>query len=300
MNFLLQSAEESYKTLVPSVNLPRSSVTLDDGKVRLCDLYPGRYELIAARLGRNAQEFLSTTDIVISNSDVRELVINAMPRSTVAAEFIWDNPTTQTSAATPVTIRTYPSPMLNFGTPSAGPVVPGIFSIDVMAGIAYIPVISGLDSRSYVRDISYRGVSILNKLFQPDGSDEKLRITIGSNPGSITANVVGANSQAAVGAAVLFIPVTAQTEGEVASTMFAGFTGDTGSYRGTGLSPGTYDVFAMKDPPPSVVFGNSGALLIDRTPATIGKAMRARMRGQRIEVSAGSDVQVNLAAITLD
>jgi hypothetical protein len=82
--------------------------------------------------------------------------------------------------------------------------------------------------------------------------------------------------------------------------MFAGFTGDTGSYRGTGLSPGTYDVFAMKDPPPSVVFGNSGALLIDRTPATIGKAMRARMRGQRIEVSAGSDVQVNLAAITLD
>jgi hypothetical protein len=299
MNFLLHATEEPYKTLVPSANLPGSSVTSGDGKIRLCDLYPGRFELIAAKLGRNEQEFLSATDIVISNNDIHDLIINAMPRSTVAGEFVWDSPATPSSAAAAVTIRTYPSPVSNLGRPPASPAAPGMFSLDVMAGIVYIPVISGLDSHSYVKDISYRGVSILNKLFRPEGSDQKLRITIGSNPGSITAKISGADGPS-TGTAVVVLPVTAQTEGEVASTMFAGVTDEMGSYRATGLPPGKYDLFAMKEPPPSVVFGNSGALLIDRTPETIGKIMRARTRGQRVEVGSGSHIQVNLVPITLE
>jgi hypothetical protein len=285
--------------LVPTANLPGSSVTSSDGKIRLCDLYPGRFELIAAKLGRNEQEFLSATDIVISNNDVHNLVINAMPRSTVAGEFVWDTPASPSSAAAAVTIRTYPSPVPNLGRQSASPVTPGMFSVDVMTGIVYIPVISGLDSHSYVKDISYGGVSILNKLFRPNGSDQKLRITIGSNPGSIAAQISGADGPA-TGAAVVFLPVTAQTEGEVASTMFAGVTNEMGSYRATALPPGKYDVFAMKEPPPSVVFGNSGALLIDRTPETIGKIVHARTRGQSVTVGPGSDIQVNLVPITLD
>jgi hypothetical protein len=297
MNFLLHPTEEPYRSLLPSINLPRSSVTSGDGRIRLCDLYPGRFELIAARLGGNEQEFLGATDIVISNTDVRNLVINAMSRSKVAGEFVWDNPATASSTTTPITIRTFPTP--NRPVPE-NPVVPGKFSLDVMAGIAYIPVISDLDSHFYIKDIAYRGVSILNKLFRPDGSEEKLRITIGRDAGSISAKINGIDTQPAVGAAVLFLPVTAQTEGEVVSTIFAGVTDDTGSYHVTGLPPGKYDVFATREPPPSVLYGSKNVLLIDRTPETIGKVMRARARGQRIEVGPNANAQVNLAPIILE
>src|SRR5262249_31252004 len=147
MNFLLQSAEEPYRSLLPSINLPRSSATSSDGRIRLCDLYPGRFQLIAARLGNNEQEFLSATDITITNSDVRNLVIAAMPRTTVAVEFGWDNPGIVSSTTTPIIIRTFPSPVRV--PPRANPTVPGVSSLDAMSGIAYIPVISGLDSRYY-------------------------------------------------------------------------------------------------------------------------------------------------------
>jgi hypothetical protein len=96
------------------------------------------------------------------------------------------------------------------------------------------------------------------------------------------------------------LPVTAQTEGEVVSTIFAGVTDDTGSYHVTGLPPGKYDVFATREPPPSVLYGSKNVLLIDRTPETIGKVMRARARGQRIEVGPNANAQVNLAPIILE
>jgi len=297
MNFLIHPIEEPYRSLLPSINLPRSSATSRDGRIRLCDLYPGRFELIAAQLGGNEQEFLGVADITISNTDVRNLVVNAMPRSSVAGEFLWDSSAATFPATAPVTIRIFPTP--NRPVPQ-NPVVPGKFSLDVMAGVSYIPVITDLDSNFYIKNIAYRGASILNKLFRPDGSDEKLRITIGRDAGSITAKVRGADTQPVAGAAILFLPVTAQTEGEVVSSMSAGLTDDTGSYRAVGLPPGKYDVFATKEPPPSVLNGNKEVLVIDRTPETTGKVMRARARGQRVEVGPNGDVQVSLAPITLE
>jgi len=296
MNFLIHPTEESYKALLPSINLPRSSVTASDGKIRLCDLYPGRFELIAARLGANEQEFLSATDISISNNDVRNLVINATPRSRIEGEFEWDSPATVSSPGTPVSIRTFPAPNRPL---SQTPSVPGKFSLDVMAGIAYILAISELDPHFYIKDVSYHGVSILNKLFQPDVSDEKLRITIGRDAGSITAMVIGTNNQPAAGAAVVFLPVNSRTEGEVVSTMFAGITDNNGFYRAIGLPPEKYDVFATKEPPPSGLSGSKQVLVIDRTPETIAKLIRVRMRGQRVEVGPNGDVHVSLAPIAL-
>jgi hypothetical protein len=294
MNFLIQPTEEPYRSPVQSINVPRSSITLRDGKIRLCDLYPGRFELIAAKLD---QEFLGATDIVISDADVRDLVVNTMPGSNAAGEFVWDGLVTGPSTPAPVRIGTFPS---SGRSVPENLVVPGKFSLKVTAGIAYIPVITDLDSRFYVKDIAYRGVSILNKLFRPDGSDEKLRVTIGRDAGSIAAKVRGVDIQPVVGAAVLILPVTAQTESEVVSTIFAGLTDDTGSYHATGLPPGKYDVFATKEPPPSVLYGSEKVLRIDRTPETIGKVIRARVRGQRVEVGPNANAQVNLAPITLE
>jgi protocatechuate 3,4-dioxygenase beta subunit len=90
MRFLL--VEEAVSTpRLPSGNLPGSFETSDDGKVRLCDLYPGRYQLVAARLDPppvTAQESIAAAAVTITNKDVQEFVLAAIPRSKISGELI--------------------------------------------------------------------------------------------------------------------------------------------------------------------------------------------------------------------
>jgi hypothetical protein len=151
----------------------------------------------------------------------------------------------------------------------------------------------------YVKDIIYGGSSILHKSFLPGKGDEKLRITIGRDSGTISARVTGSNGLPATGAAVLILPAVAQSEGELGSAMIAGLTDDSGFYSASTVPPGRYHVMATNDPPPGRVF-HGEILMIDLSPETLGKLMRLRSRGQLVEVSSGNNLQVSLSPKALD
>jgi len=63
-----------------------------------------------------------------------------------------------------------------------------------------------------------------------------------------------------------------------------------------GLAPGEYVVIATADPPPTVVQYPGGQVLIDRTPATLELVLRARARGELVEVPAGGRVLISLGS----
>ena len=295
MNFLIVETAVS-TTRLPSVNLPGSFLSGSDGKIRLCDLSPGRYQLVAARLSPAAQESIAVVDVTITNKDVRDLVVAAIPRSTVVGELVWDKQQIEGTSPS-VRVQTYPSPVRQ--SPPFPQFGPGPFSLDVVVGSSYIAAISGLDSRSYVKDVQYGGSSILNQPFVPSGGDAKLRISIGSDAGSISATVRAANGQPVSGSAVLMVPVTARTEPNVAATFRAGLTDENGTYLESGLPPGKYDVYATNDPPPGRV-DRGGMPLIDRTPEAIGKILQARSRGKQVEVGPHGAVAVSLEPIRMD
>ncbi len=295
MQFLLVEKAVS-STRLPSVNLPRSFPSGSDGKIRLCDLYPGQYQLVAARLSATAQESIAAVDVTITNKDVRDLVAAAIPRSTVFGELVLDKQPIE-GVTQSVRIRTFPSPVRQF--PPFPLLGPGTFSLDVIVGSSYIAAISGLDSHSYVKDVQYGGSSILGQPFVPSGGDAKLIVTIGSDAGSISATVLAANGQPVTGSAVLIVPVTARTESDVAATFRAGLTDENGKYHESGLPPGKYDVYATNEPPPSRVDGGGG-LLIDRTPDAIGKILNARSRGKQVEVGPNGAASISLNPIRMD
>jgi hypothetical protein len=301
MRFLLVEDAVS-TTRLPSGNFPGSTESPENGRVRLCDLYPGRYHLIAARLEAppvTAQQSIAAAAVTITNRDVQEFVLAAVPRSKITGELVWDKQPSSRNLS--LRVSTYPSPVAGLAALSAnGPVsVPGRFSLEVVAGNSYILAIQGLDSHSYIKDITYDGLSILHKPFVPSGADANLKVTIGSDAGSMSAGVADVNGRPTAGSAVFIVPVNSRTEGEVAATFLAGISDENGSYRANGLPPGTYDVFATSDMPPGRMYRDE-SLLIERTPDAIGKILRARARGKRVSVGPGSDISVPLAPIRLD
>jgi protocatechuate 3,4-dioxygenase beta subunit len=297
MNFLLLEKAISNRQL-PSVNLPGSSVSGSDGKIRLCDLYPGQFRLVAARLSPGVQESLTSIEITISDKDVRDLVVTAVPRLTVSGELVWDKPPTTPSNQS-VLIRNSPSPV----SPGRGisSTIPGTFALDVVPGSSSIVSLAGLDTPFYVKDIAYGGLGILHQPFVAGGGDAKLKITIGSDAGSITTTVTGANGLPAVGAAVVTVPVASRTESAIAATFRAGFTDENGNFTESGLPPGQYDVFATSDPGPNRVTRDRNQLmLIDPTPEAMAKIHRARGRGKQVQVNPAGTISVSLSPVRMD
>jgi len=292
MQFLLVEKEVT-NTPLPSNYLP-SFASSSDGKIRLCDLYPGRFQLIAARLS-GGQDSNTAVDVSITDKDVRDLVVAAIPRSNVSGELVWEKQPIEASSPS-IRISTYPSSGAASRTPLS---IPATFVLEVVAGLSHVVNISGLDSRSYVKDITYGSSGILHKPFVPAGGDARLRITIGNDAASLTTTVLAANGQPATGVGVLIVPVSARSESEVAATLRAGYTDEHGSYREIGLPPGKYNVFATNDPGPSH-YGREQSLLVDRTPEAIGKIMSARARGKIVDVGPSAAVSVSLTPIRMD
>jgi hypothetical protein len=289
MNFLLRERSIS-NTALPSVNLPGSSQTGSDGKIRLCDLYPGQFQLVAARLSTGSQESMASTEITITNKDVRDVVVSALRRLTVSGELVWDKPEAAPSTQ-PIQVRSFPSPVLNIGRPTTA-TIPGTFALDAIPGSSAIVSLAGLETNSYVKDIAYGGVGILHQPFVANAGEGKLKITIGTDAGAITTT-------AAPGTAVVIVPVSSRTLPVVAATFRAGFTDENGTFTESGLPPGRYDVFASIDPGPSRT-ARGQSLLLDPTPETMASIQRARGLGKQVEVTARGTVSVSLSPIRVN
>jgi len=150
-----------------------------------------------------------------------------------------------------------------------------------------------------VKDVSYGGSTILHQRFVPRAGDAKLRITIGTDAGSLTATVLTANVQPSAATAVIVVPAASETDSEIAATFRAGITDENGSFTESGLPPGEYDVFATVDPGPNRI-GRAQMMLIDPTPEAMARIRRARAHGKHVEVTSSRMTSVSLSPILMD
>ena len=66
-----------------------SGKTEADGKIRVCNLYPGEYELSAHSQDNSMPQSYGTATVTVVDRDVRNVSVTARPTVTVAGEVPW-------------------------------------------------------------------------------------------------------------------------------------------------------------------------------------------------------------------
>jgi hypothetical protein len=297
LNFVLSEDDRYAAEFRGLPNRQEGGSSAPDGKIRACDLPPGRYRLAAfsPTSGLRSPDYFTTESITIADRDVRNIAVTALPLATVSGEVVWDSPPSDPALRELITgISLDPQPT----TPPL-PVnvsIPSRFSFAATPALRYSVRIS---NRSlYIKDITVGASSILRRPYVP--VSEALRITVGHDGGAIRAMVAGTNGQPTINSAVIVFPANVQTEVELATTMVEGLTDEDGAFQTRTLQPGRYVVLATDDPPPYVTTGPAGILNIQRSPEALARILRARTRGQIVELGPNATIQVNLTARTLE
>ena len=273
-----------------------------DGKIRLCNLPPGRYRLAAIAAsynGLSAPEHFNTAGITIVDRDVRGISLSALPPATVSGEVVWDSPPSDPALLQSI-VELSLDPAPSIPVPAIYLSIPSPFSFKATPGLSYNVRVSSRDStaRLYVKDLTVGNSSILRKSYVP--GSEPLRITVAHDGGVIRASVADAGGRPSRNSAIIVFPTTVQTEFELAATMVEGLTDENGVFQTRPLQPGGYTVLATDDPPPYTTRGAYGTLNIQRSPEALARILRARSRGQSVEIGPRAAIQINLMPGTLD
>src|SRR6185295_6494405 len=109
----------------------------DDGKIRVCDLYSGRFRLMAAQpTGSNAEltQYIGALPLTISNADVTGLKLTTSPPVMISGEIAWDSTPPELPFKPDVSVSPSPRPpsLLNIR-----PAVPGDFSFAALPTVPY-------------------------------------------------------------------------------------------------------------------------------------------------------------------
>jgi len=273
-----------------------SGKTGPDGKFRICDLHPGEYRFTAIDwpAGRDAlPPFFGAATLAITDQDGRDLRIGAMPKTSFRGVVAWDGAAPETPDEVKVSIdlapmfRSYISGELRGPAPTA--TIPGDFSFPEVMIDDYELSVRGVPAGSYVKDITYGGNSILNKLFRPGSAmgEQGMRITIARDGGYIRANVADKDGNPVADTNVTILPDSSLPDPEYAALIVSGQTNQMGRYRSGALPPGKYYVLAS-------------AVINDNSPESVAKFRRARTKAKEVEVRPGATVQAELELVTIE
>jgi hypothetical protein len=294
MPFLLSEDVRYAAQLVGSTNRLEGGTSGPDGKIRLCNIPSGRYRLVVTSETNplSAPAYFNTVPITIVDQDVRDLTISALPLATISGEVAWDNPPLD-PALQQVALRIGLDPIF-IAIRGADVVIPSSFSLIAVPALRYRVTVSDAQRPTlYVKDIIAGTSSVLRQPYVP--GSEYLRITMGHDGSMIRAVVASANAQPAIHSVVIVFPWEVQSEAELAATMIEGLTDDDGAFLTRPLRPGRYVVLATDDPPPYDTFGPAGVTHIQRSPEALTRILRARSRGQSVELAPRTTIQVTLA-----
>lgn len=283
LNFKVTDELTSSANMVPgsASSGPINVSSGPDGKIRLCDLYPGQFRIAALRRAGATPEIFGAASVTIGKEDVHNVRVMAAPPATIAAEVVWDG--TAPDAASKAQFTLNIQAVTNDSMPAAGQrprySVPGTFSFPALRDVEYLlqPNLGPLAAfpNAYIKDITYGPSSILFGMFR--AAEGTLRVTIGNDGGFIKAT-------APPGAQILILPATATNEALLAAAMVSGQADNTGSYTSRSLAPGKYRLLATDG-------------LIDRTPECIARILRARTHAQDVEISPNATAAVTLTQV---
>lgn len=281
-------------------NSPSSFSTLPsgrsgpDGKIRLCGLHPGRYRLTVAKLaGRKGSGLslctnclLGTMFVNITDQDVRGVTAMAAPGKPLPGEVVWDGTALDKPSDSKVTIQL--QQLTGFTRFSAESSIPGGFSYPGVWVDDYAVSVSGLPAGSYVKDISYGGVSVLHDPlhFGSALGNAGLRVVLARDGGSVNARVTDKDGKAVPDTHVYVMPASVASQPVLSAVLVSGQTDQNGAYASPTLAPGKYYVLASDTE-------------VVPTPESIEKLWGVRTRAKEAEISPGSAPQVTLEPISI-
>ena len=251
-----------------------------DGKIRICDLHPGSYELSS-----DSGDGFGVRTVTISDRDVSDVSVIAEPAVPVSGEIVWDGVAPE-APVTGVARMLYGQARRDMLVPVGAP-IPGAFKFRTpIFNDDYILEVIGLPVGLYLKDVTYRGRSIVNTLFHPGTAAEPavVRFVLARDGGRVMVNVADGEGTPVGDADVVVMPANADSEAALASVLAWGRTDSFGAWTSEAIPPGKYYIIA-------------GSLPVDRSADSIGKLWRARTKSeaQQIEVGPGAAVSVRLS-----
>jgi hypothetical protein len=269
-------------------DFPPGGTSGPDGRIRICDLTAGEYQITVMRRAsapQNAPSLFATGLVVIADRDVHNVTAEAKPQVHVSGEVVWAATPPDQPVDSKLAIRLEPLARNQFMGEStdAQPSIPGQFSLPSMFMDDYAPSIHGFPQGAYLKDITYAGLSIAHeplRLGSAVGSPS-LRIVLARDGGSLSAKVTDKDGNPAPDAFVMAIPKGASSEASLAAELISGQTDQYGTYTSGSLAPGKYQVLATNAP-------------VDESAEGIGKLWSARAHGAEIDIGPNATVQITL------
>jgi hypothetical protein len=257
-----------------------------DGKIRVCDLHRGDYELSIDQRGTGPfsplVEFGSAV-ITLADRDLAGVHVALRPKIPVSGEVVWDGPAPDPLPTTKLHINL--ETITRTERANVQTDLPGQFTFE--GGLAiddYGLDVTGVPNGVYIKDITYAGRSILYTTLNPGATiaDSGLRITLARDGGTIAARVTDKDGNPVSDANVVVLPAVADSEAVLAAALKSGKTDRTGLWTTPALPPGKYYVLPWKTP-------------IDRSPETISALWKTRTTAQALDVAPNAKTAITLA-----
>ena len=269
---------------------PPSGKTGPDGKMRICGLRSGEYELTATDWAGNSMNRFAKMPVIIGDEDVRNIRLVAQSGVPLTGQVVWDGPASGTAVESKANIALAPlnRPSLGGEQLTAQSSLPGEFAYPGLLMDAYAVRVSGLPRNLYVRDITYAGRSVMLEPLQLGSAigNAELRVIVARDGGFLSVRVNDKDGKPVPNPNVFVMPARAGSEVDLASSISYGMADQNGRYESRALPPGKYFVLASSLP-------------LDTSPETIGKLLRAKTRAKEVDISAGATAQVTLAHIEM-
>jgi Carboxypeptidase regulatory-like domain len=262
-----------------------------DGKVRICDLHPGEYELsvsVSSPGGMGGRAQFGATIVTIGDRDVAGVRVGLRPRIPVSGDVVFDEPAPESPLTGKLRLDVQTIRRTEYGNVQAA--IPGEFAFE--GGLLmdeYGMDIGGVPAGVYVKDVTYGDRSILYQTLRVGSAvgNAGLRVTLGRDGGTVGARVADKDGNPVADCTVAILPATADNEAKFAAAVRTGKTDLAGAWSSPTLAPGKYIVLATRD-------------TIDRSPETTGKLWKARNRGEEVEIAPNGKASVTLPPKSLD
>lgn len=271
-----------------------SGKTGANGVVRVCDLYPGSFRLVASdqRPANPPRGASAMAPVTVVDADVDIGTVQVKPPITITGEAVWERRATAERSAPTINVNTAP-PQLFLRERARG-CANSVFSVNVMQDKRYSLIVRCLPAGAYVKDIVYNGTSIRQGAFVPSTFKPPImQFIVGDDGGSITATVQRDSSKPYRPVWILIAPVNARLPADLAGLLVLGRADENGSFTARGLSPDVYRVLATPNLPAYIV-QNSGEPVVNKTPEGLAKVAAAMPLGQVVTLGPRGGLAVSL------
>jgi hypothetical protein len=262
-----------------------------DGKVRICDLHPGEYELSVSESrsgGQSGRSQFGATIVTIGGRDVAGVRVGLRPRIPVPGEVVFDGPPPEPPLTAKLRLAAAAITRTEYGDVQSP--IPGEFAFDDgLLMDEYGLDITAVPAGVYIKDVTYGGRSMMYQTLRVGSAlgGAGLRVILGRDGGSIGTRVADKDGTPVADCTVVILPATASNEAEFATALKTGKTDQAGAWSSPTMPPGKYFALATGE-------------TIDRSPETTGKLWKARNRGEEVEIAPSGNASVALTPKALD